>query len=223
MLTLNDRNILACWMPIDGREFTRYFSGFPITSLDQEVICYHKKNFHVRNWKDVGSGMEVFLCREKLEDLNLGKLNETYSDWDFYMFAFAPFLEMCRQHGQLMIRDNVIHGMQVHVPLTGELMGKEDIYTKIVHAFWAKGYVIVQTIMQTKDFPLIQWSITDPTLLAYLVKNIENSQTTDIVPTIGSADRREQILQDLVNRSEQNEHKTDLLDEYDVMPIRCDS
>lgn len=71
MLTVNSQSVLASGLPIEGREFTRYFSEFPVTSLDQQVITYHKKNVHIKNWKDVGSGVDVFICREKisLEDM----------------------------------------------------------------------------------------------------------------------------------------------------------
>ncbi|MBP6910933.1 hypothetical protein KBC03_05080 [Patescibacteria group bacterium] len=135
--------------------------------------------------------MEVFLCRRKMTKEELP----------------AQFLTICNTYGQLMIRDEAIYGMQVHVPLTAERMGTENEYSQIVQDLRQAGYIVVQSLIQTKDFPLIQWSITDPTLLAMIVeevKQIENTPKTDIVQTIAATERRDSIVAELTNRSEEN-------------------
>ena len=78
---------------------------------------------------------------------------------------------LCKERGQLMIRDDLIYGIQLHVPLTSEFMGKEDYFTGLVKALWAKRYIIAQTIMNAKDYPFVQRSITDPALLKILCLN----------------------------------------------------
>lgn len=160
-----------------------------MTSLDQELIAYHKKTIQSKHWKDIGSGQEVFLCRKKIEDKDLEHIRE-----------------ICVKYGQLMLRGDAIHGIQVHVPLTSDYLGKEDYFTGLVNELRGQGYVIVQSIVQTKDYPLVQWSITDPALLQTLVsmmKEIENTEGTDIVQNIVAIDRRDNILAELVNRCEQ--------------------
>lgn len=119
MVTINNHGLLAIGMPIEGREFTRYFSGFPITMPDQEVICYHKKQIVVKHRKDIGSGMEVFMRRGNvLQSLALEGEKSSF-DNDVKM---STFIKMCTEYGQLMIRRNKVQCMQVHIPLTGERM-----------------------------------------------------------------------------------------------------
>lgn len=189
MLTVNSQGILSTGLPLDGREFTRYFSEFPVTSLDQQVIVYHKKNVHIKNWKDIGSGVDVFICREKisLEDLQ-------------------DVANICQKFGQLMVRDEIIYGIQLHVPLTSDYLGKEDYFTQLVHDLWVKRYIIVQTIMDAKEYPFVQWSITDPALLEVLIpfmKGIENEDQTAIVSSILASERRAEIVEHLVQRCEE--------------------
>lgn len=116
--------------------------------------------------------------------------------------------------------------MQVHVPLTSQWLGKEDYFTNITNALWKRGYVVVQSIIQTKDFPLVQRSITDPDLLLQInehSKHIENSLGTYIVPNIAPVDRRDGIAQQLIDWCEENGHKTTLLDGFSIGIIKCDS
>ena len=123
----------------------------------------HKKHIEVKNWKDVGSGLEVFLCRTPLDSEAVD--------------IFPDFLAVSLTYGQPMIRNDVMSGIQVHVPLTSEFLGKEDYFTSMVLALWKRGYIVVQSIIQTKDFPLVQRSITDPALLLQIEehrKHIEN-------------------------------------------------
>lgn len=212
MLTLTSANIVSLGTPVEGREFTRYFSGFAITALDQEVLCLHKKQIELKRWKDVGSGVELFLCRTALDTEPLDTM--------------AEFLAVCMTHGQLMIRNNILQWVQVHVPLTSQFLGKEDYFTQIVLALWQRGYIVVQSIIQTKEFPLIQWSITDPALLLQInehSKHIENSLGTYIVPNIASEDRRDRTVEQLTNWCEENGYKTTMLDGYDIALIKCDS
>lgn len=207
MLTLNSNNIVSLGMPVEWREFTRYFSGFPLSSLDQEVVCYHKKQMGKKQWKDIGSRQIVFLCREK-EDLR--------SDHE-------AFFVLCSQEWQLMIRDGVIQGMQVHIPLTGERMGKEENYAQMVRDLWNQHYIVVQTIIQTKDFPLIQWSITDPALLQQIVQQSDMGKEKKNDIHIGAVDRRNMTIEMLTNWCEENGYKTDILDDYDIALIECDA
>lgn len=209
MLTLNDRNILACWMPIDGREFTRYFSGFPITSLDQEVICYHKKQIIKKNWKDVWSGVEIFMCRPKDFPLERYPLN-------FFNYAV--------DHGKLLIRNDEIAGCQVSIPMTGTFMWKEQEFTTMVTDLWAQWYIVNQSLIQTKDFPLIQWSITDPRLLETIVghfKEIEKGK--DLSTIITQLDRRDKVVAELIDWCWEQDLKGVDFDEYDIALIQCDS
>lgn len=208
MLTINDQHIAAVWLPIDGREYTRYFSDFPITQLDQQVVIYHKKAIRLKNWKDVGAWVDVFICREKitLDDLQ-------------------DVAKLCVEHWQLMIRDEVIYGIQLHVPLTSAFLGKEDYFTELVNALWTKRYIIAQTIMHAKEYPFVQRSITDPALLDILVphmKQIENQSWTDIVPNILAVQRRAEVIAQLFSRLEQEGYDASLLDAYDISLMRCD-
>ena|GEM_PF-5814806 len=181
-----------------------------MTSLDHEVVVYHKKQFGKKNRKEVGSGVELFLCREKIHLAD----------------AAQEFLSLCAAYGQLMVRDEMIAGMQVHIPLTGERMAKEHEYTAIVHELRKMGYVVVQSIVQTKEYPLVQRSITDPTLVASLIADsnaIENTSETATLQPIISAERRNKVIAELIDWCEENDYKTDIFDDYDIIPLRCDS
>lgn len=211
MLLVNTDRVLATGLPIEWREFTRYFAGFGINKLDQEVVCYHKKHVQSKNWKDIWSGQEIFVCRDEIQ-------------WDDD--EMVTLVDLCNKFGQLIVRDNVIYGLQVHIPLTSEFLGKEDYFTEIVDAWWQKKYLIVQTILQTKDYPLVQWSITDPGLLVSIVammKKIEKTEGTAIVEPIASLVRRDEIVAQLVEWSHEQWYDASLLDEYDVALIKCDS
>ena len=208
MLTINDCHILGVWEPIEWREFTRYFSGFPITSFDQQVIIYHKKEFSIKNWKDVWSGMSIFLCREVISIAD----------------EIPSFFPLCKEFGQFIIRDDIIHSVQVHIPLTGERMWKEDEYAHVVSELWKLGYIIVQTLIQTKEYPQIQWSITDPVLIReWFYKMIETKERKDKIPDILPAERREKIVGELTNWLEEQEYNTEMLDSYDIALIASDA
>ncbi len=206
MISVNEQRILAVSMPIEWREFTRYFSGFPITSLDQHVVCLHKKQIAQRNWKEIWAGMEIFLCRDK-------EMPEELQN---------ELLGITSDYAKPLLRGEIIQWFQVHVPLTGEFLGKEEEFTKIVSDFRSRGYVIVQSIIQTKDFPLIQWSITDPSLVELLAKQIENSAESPIVQTIGPKERRDSIVTQLVDWLEENGYDASLCEQYDIAVITCD-
>lgn len=208
MLIVNSQHILAVWLPIEWREFARYFSWFPVASLDQEIVCYHKKKIITKRWKDIGSWVEIFLCRQKNNDI------------------FSPEVkELLTNHTQLLIRDGAVHAAQMHVPLTGEYMGKEEYFTRIVSDIRNQWYVVVQSIVQTKDFPLIQRSITDPTLLETLVsflKDVEKEQEFPIVQSIASVQRREEILQQLTEWCGEHGLDASIMEEYDIALLACD-
>ena len=209
MLQLSPTQLIATNDTIESKEYTRYFSWFPLTSADQEIVCYHKKKITIKNRKDVGSGLEVFYCRERLEGL--------VSD---------EFFAICEKYGSILIRHDVIDGMQVHIPLTGEFMGKEDMFTDMVQALWEKSYIVVQTIIQTKEFPLIQRSITDPTLVETIVsrlKGVEKGDELSIVESIAPVQRRAKILAEFFAWCEENNHDTTLFEQYDIAVLRCDS
>lgn len=80
--------------------------------------------------------------------------------------------------------------------------------------------------MDAKEYPFVQWSITDPALLEILIpqmKQIENEDKTAIVSSILASERRAEIVNQLVNRCEEQGYDASLLDEYDVSLMRCDS
>ena len=64
MLMLSSTELIAKDASAPWKEFTRYFSGFPLISLDQEIVCFHKKKITTKCWKDIGSSIEVFRCRK---------------------------------------------------------------------------------------------------------------------------------------------------------------
>lgn len=209
MLIVTSHNLIGLWAPAEGKEFTRYFSWFPLTALDQEVLCYHKKKIVTKRWKDIGSGVEIFLCRQKKEDI-----------------ISPEMIDICQKYGEILIRDEIITGMQVHIPLTGEFLGKESYFTDMVSALWNQWYVVVQSIIQTKNFPLIQWSITDPTLLETLVsslKQVEKTADLPIVQSISTVERRKHIFAAFEEWASSQWFDANLLDEYDVIVLSCDS
>lgn len=209
MLIVTPHNLIGLGLPVEGKEFTRYFSWFPLTAFDQEVICYHKKNIVTKRWKDIGSGVEIFLCRQKKED------------------TISPeMLDLCIRYGEVLVRDDVVTGIQVHIPLTGEFLGKEGYFSDMVADLWKEGFVVVQSVIQTKNFPLIQWSITDPTLLETLVsslKQVEKPADLSIVQSIATVERRKQIFVAFEEWATSQGFDANLLDEYDVVVLSCDT
>lgn len=209
MLYLSQTELIASSGSVDGKEFTRYFSGFPLTSLDQEMVCYHKKNIVVKCWKDIGSGIEIFRCRQHDENI-----------------VSSELIALCKEYGTLLIRNGVVDGLQVHIPLTGKFIWQEDYFNDIVSTLWQKGYVIVQTVIQTREFPLIQWSITDPTILETLVSHLKDVETDGVLPiikSIATVERRKFVLWQFFAWCEEHNHDASLFETYDIMPLRCDS
>lgn len=116
--------------------------------------------------------------------------------------------------------------MQVHIPLTADFLGKEDYFTNMVTDLWEKGYVVVESLIQTKDFPLTQRSITDPAILETLVsssKPVEKSDDLPIVQDIASLQRREKIVAELVEWCGLQGYDASMMEAYDILVFACDS
>ncbi len=135
-------------------------------------------------------------------------------------------LDLCIRYGEVLVRDDVVTGIQVHIPLTGAFLGKEGYFSDMVADLWKEGFVVVQSVIQTKNFPLIQWSITDPTLLETLVsslKQVEKPADLSIVQSIATVERRKQIFVAFEEWATSQGFDANLLDEYDVVVLSCDT
>lgn len=70
----------------------------------------------MKRWKDIGSGVEVFLCRKK----------------EKAKIMSAEMLEIVATYGEFLVRNGVVSGIKAHIPLTSKFLGKEDYFTDMV-------------------------------------------------------------------------------------------
>jgi len=90
-----------------------------LISLDQEIVCFHKKKITTKCWKDIGSSIEVFRCRKHYDNL-----------------ISSDLIELCKTYGTMLVRKGIVEGLQVHIPLTGKFIGQEDLFNDIVSNLW---------------------------------------------------------------------------------------